>query len=242
MVYFGVSGLRLLKDLGAAGSAAKAVFFASLHLVDFGVELCQKDARGFVLSVGSPKVAGVVKDNSLALKAAALHAQSPVAQELLDELAVVKHLVGSAQLRIFVFKCVKAVGAGGNYLLHAVSVEDFDVLKRLHLKEKLVASPSCGVARAALFSAEHGKRNSGLVQELGHGLGDFFGALVKATGASNPKEDFCGFTSCGQLGHGRYIQTHRGSLNTSTVAARLTRGLKVPVYRVALTIWLSIQW
>ena len=138
-----------------------------------------------------------MKDNSLALKAAALHAQSPVAQELLDELAVVKHLVGSAQLRIFVFKRVKAVGAGGNYLMNAVYVEDFDVLKRLHLKEKFVASAPRGVARAAFFSAEHGKRNSGVVQQLGYRFSDFFGALVKATGASHPKQDFCGFTSGG---------------------------------------------
>ena len=48
--------------------------------------------------------------------------------QLGDELAVVQHLVVSAEMRILVLDGVEAVRADGDYLLHVVAFERLDVL------------------------------------------------------------------------------------------------------------------
>ena len=54
--------------------------------------------------------------------------------ELVYELAVMKHLKIAAQLWIFIFHGVEAMGAGSNDLTHIVAVHGVDILLSQYLE------------------------------------------------------------------------------------------------------------
>ena len=110
--------------------------------------------------------------------------------EELEELAVVHNFVVATHLRVFIGKCVEAMRTLRDDLLHAHSVERFDVLHCEHLEDVFVARTTCGIARAQFRWAKNREGNTRALQKLRHGLGDLLVLVVERTCATNPVEVF----------------------------------------------------
>ena len=119
--------------------------------------------------------------------------------EVPDELRVVHHLVVAAQLGVFVFEHVEAVGAACDDAFHFVTVEHRNVLCGLHLEQELVSGTLGGIACAAFFGAEDCKRHLAVVKDAGNGFGDALGAIVKASCTPHPKQHFRGLALGGHF-------------------------------------------
>ena len=122
------------------------------------------------------------------LEPGAGHVEAAVGDQLVEELAVVHHLVVAAELRVLVEQRVEAVRALRDDLLDAHAVERLDVLHRQHLEDVLVAGAAGAVAGAHLGRAEDGEVDAGPLHELGHRLGDLLVLVVEAAGAADPVE------------------------------------------------------
>ena len=110
--------------------------------------------------------------------------------ELLDELGVVQHFIIPAEFGILVFECIEAVWTPGYDALDTVSVEDSDVLGGLHLKKKLITCSFGWIPCTTFLSSQNGKADARVVQNFRHCFGDLFCTIVKATGTTDPKQDF----------------------------------------------------
>ncbi len=99
------------------------------------------------------EIASVVVDDSLSQRRVG-HVEVAIFDELFEELAVVDHLIVTAELRIFVSQSVEAVRALGDDLLHTHAVERLDVLHCEQLEDVFVARASSRVAGAVLGWAE----------------------------------------------------------------------------------------
>ena len=79
--------------------------------------------------------------------------------------------VVATQLRILTTNRIHAMRAGGNDLLGANFIQDFDIGLRLHLVEEFVAGAAGRVAGAGFVLAQHGVVDPGGVEDPGEGLG-----------------------------------------------------------------------
>ena len=111
-----------------------------------------------------------------------------LADEAVEQLRVVQHLVLAAELRVLVLDRVEAVRARDDDLRRAELVERLDVLLREHLEEHLVARAAGGVTGAGLAVAEDREVHAGVVEELGHGARRLLGAVLVGAGAADPEE------------------------------------------------------
>ena len=116
----------------------------SLHQVNSGQTADHVSGRRVDVVVPA-QVAGVVVHHPF-LQASPLHVQTALVDQPLQELAVVHHLVVPTHLRVLVSQGVEAVGALGDDLLHAHTVERLNVLRGQHLEDVLVAGPTGRVA------------------------------------------------------------------------------------------------
>ena len=80
------------------------------------------------------------------------------------------------------------MGAGGDQLGEFVLTEGFDVGFGLLFKQQFFTHAAGRVTGAALFAPQYGKINARLLHQLGHGTGDFFGAVVVARRTAHPKQ------------------------------------------------------
>ena len=94
------------------------------------------------------------------------------------------------------------MSAGGDQRFEGVLAEGADVGFGLLLEQQFLAHTTGGIASAALFAAEDGKIDIGLLEELGHGAGCALGTVVIAGGATDPKED----VGVALFGHGGQIE------------------------------------
>ena len=133
--------------------------------------------RGDVLEARLARALGTVDRGDLLL-----------ADEAVEQLRVVQHLVLAAELRVLVLDRVEAVRAGDDDLRRADLVEGLDVLLREHLEEHLVARAASGVTGAGLAVAEDGEVHAGVVEELGDGSRRLLGAVLVGAGAADPEE------------------------------------------------------
>src|SRR5207302_5756240 len=87
--------------------------------------------------VPAAEIAGVVVGDGGAERVGEL--QAARFEQLADELAVVDHLVVTAEVRVLVAEGVEAVGAGRDDLLHPVLRQQLDVLLGTLLEQVLIA-------------------------------------------------------------------------------------------------------
>src|SRR5205085_6988358 len=109
--------------------------------------------------------------------------------ELLDELAVVDHLVTSAKLRVFVLDDVEAVRTARDDTPRLIGVQRLDVLLSQDLIEILVARPSSRVAAAGLFPTENGKRDVCAAEDAHQGLSEALVPVIERRHAAYPVND-----------------------------------------------------
>jgi hypothetical protein len=138
---------------------------------------------------------------ALAFEGTALFdAQFAAVNQFLQQLCMVNYFIITAQVGIFIFQGIEAVGASGYDFLHPVHIERFYIADGLHLKQKFIASTTGRVAGAVLFCAQYGKLNAHLVQYLADGSSYFFVSFVERAGAAYPKNDFGALALCLQFG------------------------------------------
>ena len=186
----------------AARAAAEALFAAPFHLhqLQSGYGVSDQTWR-FVDSVVSAEVAGVViGDRSIKLDD---RPDLALLDQVRDELAVVHHLVVTAEVRILVLYRVKAVGARSHYLLDVIFLERLDVLLRQRLVQVLVAHSSRGVSGAGLLVAQDSEVHFGPLEYGRHRARDSLASLLQRRRASYPEQDLC----LGMLSQGPYIET-----------------------------------
>src|SRR5690606_39334045 len=106
----------------------------------------------------------MVSDAAALERLAARRFQLPVVDQLLDQLRMVDDLVVTTHIGVFVFDGVEAVGAGGNDVLHRITVEYLDVSHGLHLKEELIPRAIRRIARAAFLRSKDGVLDAHMVQ------------------------------------------------------------------------------
>ena len=82
------------------------------------------------------------------------------------------------------------MGAGSHELGEFVLTEGLDVGFGLLFEQQFFAHTASRVTGAALFAPQYGKINACLLHQLGHGTGDFFGAVIVARRTSHPKQHF----------------------------------------------------
>ena len=105
---------------------------------------------------------------------------------------MVHDLVVAADLLVLVADGVHAVGAAGDDEFGLDGVEGGDVFVGELAVEVLVAGAAGAVAGAALFFAEDGEVDLGVVEQLDEGAGGLLGLGVVAGGAADPVEDVGG--------------------------------------------------
>ena len=104
-------------------------------------------------------------------------------------LGVVHDLVVAADLFVLVADGIHAVGAAGDDELGLDGVEGGDVFVGELAIEVLVAGAAGAVAGAALFFAEDGEVDFGVVEKLDEGAGGFLRLRIVAGGTAYPVED-----------------------------------------------------
>ena len=123
------------------------------------------------------------------------HRDEPlVADQSVEQLGVVDHLVLAADLRVFVTQGVETVRAGHDDLLGLRGsgaehlVEGLDVLLRQHLEQELVACSTCGVTVTGFAFAQDEEVHGGDVEQFGNGLGGLLRTVLVGTGATDPEQ------------------------------------------------------
>ncbi len=111
---------------------------------------------------------------------------APLAQQPLDHLRVVQHLVAAAEVGVLVGEGVEAVRAGGDDLAHTVLLEHVDVLPSALLEEVLVADAAGRVAGALLLGAQDGEVDPRGLEDLHQRRRDGASAVVERRGAAHP--------------------------------------------------------
>ena len=193
-------------DIAAAAATAHGfvpVLAGSFDQLDARDGL-QELARGIVDVVVAADVAGIVVGDFLFDLGDGL--EFVVTDETGQVLGVMDDLVvdagTAAELAIFVFVRVVAVGAGGDQRFEGVLTEGADVGLGLLLEQQFLAHTTGGIAGAALFAAENGKIDIGLLEQLRHSAGGAFGTVVVARRTTNPKEH----VGTALFGHGGQIE------------------------------------
>ena len=92
---------------------------------------------------------------------------------------MVHHFVVATQLRVLVLQRVEAVWALGDDFFDAHAIQHLDVRCGQHLEEVFVAAASGTVAGAHFAGPQDGHVDACALQQLGHGLGDFFVLVVE---------------------------------------------------------------
>ena len=112
VVDFAVAFLGFFEHLGPTGSATQSVLLATAHFHELGVEGGQHVSWGSVFAVSTSEVARVVEGDAAALERVAVgHLQSALVDEVANELCVVHHFVGAAQLWVFVLGTFEVLAA-----------------------------------------------------------------------------------------------------------------------------------
>ena len=111
-----------------------------------------------------------------------------LADEAVEQLGVVDHLVAAADLGVLVLDRVEAVRAGHHDLGRLDLVEHLDVALGEHLEEQLVAGAAGRVAGARLAVTEDGEADPGGVEQLGHGAGRLLRPVLVGAGAADPEQ------------------------------------------------------
>ena len=178
-------GALLHPHARAARAAAHALGAVARHLdeVDAG-ERADDAPRREVHVVVAAEVAGVVVGDAL-LERRAGEREAAVAHELVEELAVVHHLVVAAELRVVVLDHVEAVGALRDDLRDAHRVERLDVLHGEHLEDVLVARAAGLVAVAELARPEDREVDARPLEQLGQRPARLLVAIVEAARATD---------------------------------------------------------
>ena len=193
-------------DVAATAATAHcfvAIGAGGLDQLDAGDRL-EELTRGVVDVVVAADVAGIVVGDLLfdfgdGLELVVAH-QAGQVLGVMDDLVV--DAGTAAELAVFVFVRVVAVGAGGHQGFEGVLAQRADVGLGLLLEQQLLTHAAGGVAGAALFATEDGKVDVGLLEQLCHGAGGALGAVVVAGRTTDPKED----VGAPLLGHGGQIE------------------------------------
>jgi hypothetical protein len=106
-----------------------------------------------------------------------------------EELSVVNDIELSAELGIFIFQGMEAMGTHGKNLVDLVFMQYLDIGLREGLEEIFISRPSRWISAAPFFCAQDPKRNSGGLQDAHQRDGHFCISIVEASCASNPEED-----------------------------------------------------
>ncbi|MNR23933.1 hypothetical protein D3C85_1409860 [compost metagenome] len=114
---------------------------------------------------------------------------------------MVNHLICSAKARILIFNGVEAMRTAGNNLFDVISVEYFYIGHCLHLEQKFISCPLCGISGTAFFSSQNCIFHAYMVQDLTDITSGFLCSFIIAPGTTYPKQDFWFFTFGYQLCH-----------------------------------------
>src|SRR5688572_17860068 len=97
------------------------------------------------------------------------------------------HLVVATEFGIFVFYSIKTMRAGSNDFFYSVSIHYLNVVHGLHLEKKLIPGPSCRIACAGFFGAEHSKFYIYGFKNFNKCPGYPFVPVVKRTSTADPE-------------------------------------------------------
>ncbi len=131
-----------------------------------------------------------------------------------EQLRVVNHLVGAADLRVLVVQGVEAVRTGDDDLALALldtvehPVEGLDVLLRQLLEQELVARATSGVTAAGLVGTEHHELHAGGREQLGDSLRGLLRAVLVGTGATDPEQVVVALEAVRILAEDRDVELH----------------------------------
>ena len=196
LVDAGADGL-VHEHAGTARPTAEGLVPVAVHLPQImarGTEQLTRRVEDLVVAAEETGV--VVGDGSTVLGAAGYRGEEFFADQLVQDLGVVDHVVVAVEVRVLVAQGVEAVGAGGDDgalpLRHALEhgVEGADVLLGEHLEQKLVAGAPGGIAGAGLALGEHRELHTRGVEEFDDGAGRLDRLIVVGTGAADPEEVF----------------------------------------------------
>src|SRR5690606_27974250 len=198
--------LGFLKHLRSASATAQPSRFASLHFYQVGIERREHIPRRFVHLIRPAKVARIVIRNASSLKGSAfLQDDTSLPDQSLKERRMMFYRVVSTQLRILIFDCIETMRACRDDRADVVSVENLNIVERLHLEQELIPCTARRIPRAAFLGTQHSKIDIQHLQYLHKRARHPLAAVVERSCAANPEQYFWRLSLRGEFCHGRYL-------------------------------------
>src|SRR5215475_2465137 len=100
---------------------------------------------------------------------------------------MVDHFVMTTQRRVFILENIEAMWTGRHNFFYTIVIQCLNILVCHHLKQKLVACPSCGIAIAHFFLSKDSVLNAYFFQDRRKCFCNFLSTLIKAARTTHPE-------------------------------------------------------